>query len=120
MDVKPLTSHLSVAPQLNPEDVQRVADAGFRSIICNRPDGESADQPPAAQIGAAARIAGLGFAHVPAVAGALTEMDAEAMRAALGELPGPVLAYCRSGARAEQLAGMAGALDMGGRRRRSL
>lgn len=107
MDIKRLTARLSVAPQLKPDDVQRAAEAGFRSIICNRPDGESPDQPPAAQIEAAAHAVGMAFAHIPAVAGALTDADVALMRTALDELPGPVLAYCRSGARAEKLAEMA-------------
>ena len=111
MNFKLLTCRLSVSPQLGPQDIAAVAAAGFRAIVCNRPDGEGADQPDAAEIQAAAASAGLGFAYVPAVAGALTDANAAAMRAALGALPGPVLAYCRSGARAERLARMAGALD---------
>ena len=111
MDIKQLTPMLSVAPQLTCAQVAQAGAAGFRAILCNRPDGEGPDQPTAAEIGAAARAAGLGFAYVPAVAGALTEADAAAMRAALDSLPGPVLAYCRSGARAEKLAEMAGVLQ---------
>ena len=114
MDIKHLTPMLSVTAQLKPTNVVQAAAAGFRSIVCNRPDGESADQPTAAQIGTAARAAGMGFAYVPAIAGALTDADAIAMRNALGNLPGPVLAYCRSGARAEKLAAMAGSFDKGG------
>lgn len=110
MDIKQLTPMLSVAPQLTCAQVAQAGAAGFRAILCNRPDGEGPDQPTAAEIGAAARAAGLGFAYVPAVAGALTDSDAAAMRAVLDSLPGPVLAYCRSGARAEKLAEMAGAL----------
>ncbi|SNS55814.1 sulfide:quinone oxidoreductase [Sphingomonas laterariae] len=111
MDIKPLTPRLSVAAQLLPQDVQRIAQAGFRTIICNRPDGESADQPVAADIRAAADAAGLAFVHIPAVAGALTDADTAAMRSALDSCPAPALAYCRSGARAEALARMAGAVD---------
>ncbi|MES2272356.1 MAG: TIGR01244 family sulfur transferase [Pseudomonadota bacterium] len=107
MAIKQLTPTLSVAPQIMPADVEDLSAMGFRSILCNRPDGEGVDQPMAAQIEAAARAAGLGFAYVPAVAGALTDADAAAMRRALDSLPGPVLAYCRSGARAEKLAEMA-------------
>ncbi len=110
MDVRSLSPKLSVSPQLMPQDVQRAAQAGFKSIICNRPDGEESDQPSAADIRSAAEASGLSFAHVPAIAGALTDADARAMGAALRRLPGPVLAYCRSGSRAEKLATMAGAI----------
>lgn len=105
-----LTSGLSTSPQIHPEEIREIAVAGFRSIICNRPDAEEQGQPTAEEIGAAARAAGLGFAHVPAVSGSITDQDGRAMKRALDELPGPVLAYCRSGARSKKLAEMAGAL----------
>lgn len=70
-----------------------IAAAGFRSVICNRPDGEERGQPTADEIAQAARDAGLTFAHVPAVAGSLTDDDGAAMKRALAELPGPVLAF---------------------------
>lgn len=111
MVIKPLTPRLSVAPQLTVDDIARVARSGYRSIICNRPDEESPDQPSADDIRAAAQAAGLAFAYIPAISGALTDANASAMRSALETLPAPTLAYCRSGARAEKLAQMAGLLD---------
>ena len=83
MAIKQLTPTLSVTAQLTPADIAQAAAMGFRAILCNRPDGEGADQPTAEEMGAAARAAGLDFAYVPAVAGALTDADAIAMRAAL-------------------------------------
>ncbi|WP_340265797.1 bifunctional protein tyrosine phosphatase family protein/NAD(P)/FAD-dependent oxidoreductase [Sphingobium mellinum] len=111
MDFKQLTPCLFVGPQLRPHDMEEIVQAGFRSVICNRPDGESDDQPAAETIKAAASEAGLSFAHVPVIAGSPTEADAAAMRAALEALPTPILAYCRSGARSEKLAHMAAALE---------
>ncbi|SRR5690606_2393806 len=98
-----LSPSVSVAPQLRVEDVAVAAEYGFRAIINNRPDGESGDQPPAAEIEAAAARAGLAYRHIPAVSGSLTEGDVEAVRAALDELEGPVLAFCRSGTRSAML-----------------
>ncbi len=105
-----LTDRLSVSAQIDARDIPAIAAAGFRSIICNRPDGEEQAQPTEAEVGAAARAAGLGFAFVPALSGAVTAQDAEAMKRAINALPAPVLAYCRSGARSTRLAEMAGAL----------
>ena len=34
-------------PQIAPRDVAEIAALGFRSIMCNRPDGEALDQTPA-------------------------------------------------------------------------
>ncbi len=45
MEIKPLTTGLSVSAQIISADMQAIKDAGFRAIICNRPDGEGADQP---------------------------------------------------------------------------
>ncbi|MGI9500254.1 MAG: beta-lactamase hydrolase domain-containing protein, partial [Geminicoccaceae bacterium] len=40
-----VTENLSVSPQITTSDIEAIAAAGFRSIICNRPDGEAPDQP---------------------------------------------------------------------------
>ncbi len=103
MNSKRLTPEFSVSVQIRPEDMVVIVDQGFRSIICTRPDGEEADQPIAAEIATAAEIAGLGFAHIPVKSGAAGGNDAGKMAEALARLPKPVLAYCRSGARAEAL-----------------
>ncbi len=110
MELAKLTSRLSTSAQIRPGEVEAIAAAGFRSIICNRPDGEEQGQPSAEEIGAAARDAGLAFAHVPAASGSVTDQDGLAMKRALADLPAPALAYCRSGARSKKLAEMAGAL----------
>lgn len=103
MDTKPITEALSVAGQIAADDLAAIRDAGFRAIVCNRPDGEAADQPPFADIAAAARAAGLEARYLPVVSGQLTDEDAAAFRRLMDELPKPVLAYCRSGTRSGQL-----------------
>lgn len=103
------TPTLRISSQIVPAEVAALAASGFRSIICNRPDGEEAGQPTAAAIAAAAAAHGLFFVHIPVVSGAISESGVAAMARSLAELPGPVLAYCRSGARSEQLAAMAAA-----------
>lgn len=103
MDIKPLTAGLCVSPQILPDDMQAIKDAGFRAIICNRPDGEGADQPTFEEIAAAAKKAGLEATYLPIVAGKVTDEDANAFGKALTELPGPVLAYCRTGTRSATL-----------------
>ncbi len=54
-------------------------------------------------IEAAAKAAGLKARYIPVVAGQISDEDVAAFGAALAELPGPVLAYCRSGARSTAL-----------------
>ncbi|MBP7241283.1 TIGR01244 family sulfur transferase [Amaricoccus sp.] len=93
----------AASPQITPEDVAEIAALGYRSLMCNRPDGEEPGQAPFARISAAAQAAGLAVAHVPVVSGRITAADVEAFRTALAELPAPVFAYCRSGGRCQNL-----------------
>ena len=103
MEIKQLTNDLSVGAQLRPGDVEAVKAAGFRSIICNRPDGEAADQPSFEEIKSAAEEQGIATRFLPVVSGKVSDEDAEAFGKALGEMPLPVLAYCRSGTRCTTL-----------------
>ena len=103
MQTKSLTGALSVAGQIASIDIVDIARAGFKSIICNRPDGESADQPGFAEIEAAATAAGLTAAYLPIVAGKAIEGEAATFGTLVDSLPKPVLAYCRTGTRSTTL-----------------
>jgi sulfide:quinone oxidoreductase len=103
MTITEITPDYSVAAQLGVEDVAEAKRLGFRAILDNRPDGEAPGQPDAAAIRAEAERQGLAFAHVPVVSGAITAEDVQDFAAALDALPGPVLAYCRSGTRSRNL-----------------
>lgn len=107
MDITKLGERLSVSPQIEPSDLAELAKMGFRSVICNRPDGEEQDQPTAAAIEAEARRHGMEFVHLPVRSGAVTQDNASDMRKALLALPTPIVAYCRSGARSTRLFEMA-------------
>ena len=103
MDIKKITDDISVTAQIAASDMPALAAAGFRSIICNRPDGEQTGQTPYAEIAAAAMAQGLAVRHVPVVSGAISPDDVAAFKRAIAELPAPVFAYCRSGARCTNL-----------------
>ncbi len=103
MDLKAIDKGLSVSPQISPADVAEISKRGFRSIICNRPDGEGADQPTFAEIEKAAKKAGLEARYLPVVSGRVQDEDAEKFGEALAELPKPVFAYCRTGTRSATL-----------------
>ncbi|NBW24524.1 MAG: TIGR01244 family phosphatase [Betaproteobacteria bacterium] len=99
MDIKALTPNLSVSPQILASELQAVADAGFKAVICNRPDGEGADQPSFDEIAQAAAALGLQVSYLPAETGKVRDEDGKAFGTLLSTLPGPVLAYCRTGMR---------------------
>jgi uncharacterized protein (TIGR01244 family) len=103
MDYRKISDDYAVTGQIEATDIDAIKAAGYRSIICNRPDDEQPGQPSAAEIAAAAAAAEIVFRHVPVISGQMTEADVMAMAAALDEIPGPVFAYCRSGARSTNI-----------------
>ena len=103
MQTKKITSAVSVAEQISAADVGEIAAQGFRSIICNRPDGEAGDQPTFAEIEAAAKASGILATYQPVISGKVMDEDAVAFGKLVEELPKPVLAYCRTGTRCATL-----------------
>ena len=104
LPLQALTPDVCVAPQLSPEAMAEVAAAGFRSVVNNRPDFEGGpDQPTSAQIEAAATAAGLAYAHLPVQGGYQSPEEIAQFADLLAELPRPLLAFCRSGARSTKL-----------------
>jgi uncharacterized protein (TIGR01244 family) len=95
-----LTPDFAVAGELTEANIAELAAAGFKSILANRPDGEAATQLSAARTQELAAAAGMRFHFLPLrMMDVLDPATSAAMRAALSTLPGPVLAFCRSGTR---------------------
>jgi sulfide:quinone oxidoreductase len=99
MTTHPLSDELSVSAQIAAADLPALRDAGFRAVICNRPDGEGADQPLFNEIERAALAQGLQVRYLPAESGKVSDEQGQAFGALMAELPKPVLAYCRTGMR---------------------
>lgn len=104
IQVQQLSPDVCVAPQLGPEMMAAVAQAGFKSVINNRPDFEGGpSQPTNASIEAAAKAAGLAYAFLPVASGYQSPEEIARFAELLAELPHPVLAFCRSGTRSGKL-----------------
>jgi len=102
--VQQLSADVCVAAQLDPGAMAWAAQAGFKSVINNRPDFEGgADQPTSAAIEAAAVAAGLRYAYLPVAPAVQTPAEIARFAELLTELPKPVLAFCRSGTRSGKL-----------------
>ncbi len=98
-----LTERVFVSPQISLAQVAEAAAQGVKLIINNRPDDESDDQVPGAEIEAATRMAGMEYVAIPVTHAGFSEWQMEGMAKALSETSGPVLAYCRSGTRSTLL-----------------
>src|SRR3546814_10386171 len=73
----------------------RISD--WSSDVC------SSDLPDWATIEQAASEAGMEARHIPVTPGAIRDDDAARFRAALDGLPGPTVAFCRTGTRSAML-----------------
>lgn len=99
MDIKPLSPDYAVSPQIAPDDAQAIMAAGYRTVICNRPDPEIPPQVHASELRKAIEAAGMRFVENPIISGGLSYDNLSAQQTAMTESDGPVLAYCASGNR---------------------
>ena len=97
MTLRPLSSQVFAARQINQQDLEDARQRGVALVINNRLDGEDPDQPSSAEMEERVRAAGLDYAWVP-VAGRPTQADADALVGLLAD-GRSALIYCRSGMR---------------------
>ena len=112
MDIRPLTPDYAVSPQIAVEDIPAIAEAGYKTIICNRPDAEVPPSHQAAAVGAAAEAAGLTYVVIPVTHQGLNMEMIDSQKAAMDASDGPVLAYCASGTRSSIVWSFSQAKDM--------
>lgn len=104
LPIRPIADDVCVAPQLTPDAMAELARLGFKSVVNNRPDFEHGpDQPANAEVAAAAEAAGLIYRHLPVAGAWQSPEQIAAFAQLLAELPRPLLAFCRSGARSTRL-----------------
>jgi uncharacterized protein (TIGR01244 family) len=103
MNVYKLTETLAVAGQITPEMVPQIAEAGYRVLINNRPDGEEPGQPGSAEIAAVAEASGLEYHHFPVTAMNFPGPDIDQIADFFDDEQRPVFAFCRTGTRCTNL-----------------
>ncbi len=108
MNIKQLSDSFSVSPQVLVADIPAVAEMGFRTIICNRPDGEGPDQPTFVELADIAQRHGIQVHYLPVASGKVSDADVSAFGECLQNTPQPVLAYCRTGTRSATLWALSG------------
>ncbi|MET0383819.1 MAG: TIGR01244 family sulfur transferase [Burkholderiaceae bacterium] len=104
LPLRQIADGVFAAPQLDEAAMAELARLGFKSVVNNRPDFEHGpDQPASARIEAAAKTVGIEYRHLPVAGGYQSPEEIAAFRTLVAELPHPMLAFCRSGARSTQL-----------------
>ncbi|SEO71139.1 beta-lactamase hydrolase domain-containing protein [Nitrosovibrio sp. Nv6] len=105
--MKPLTTidnNFSTSPQISTEDLIEIKAAGFKSVICNRPDNEDGGTHPDHNLlESEAKKLGLEFGYLPVVPGQINDAHVAQFKMLVSELPGPILGYCRLGMRSKTL-----------------
>ena len=99
MHINQLSPDYSVAPQIAIKDVATILNAGFKSVICNRPDQENPVPCQIEAIKTAVLAVGLEFAENVFDSYSFGSDKVERQTELLKQLPSPVLAYCASGNR---------------------
>lgn len=104
IDIKHISARFSSCPQLTVEQASEAIEAGFRTIINCRPDGEGgAEQPSSEDIRQIVEAHGGKYVHIPVVPGQLTQAQVDELAGVLPELPVPILGFCKGGTRAANL-----------------
>ena len=111
MDIRQITPRFFASPQIDPEDMTAIASAGFKMILCNRPDAEVPPSHQSAAIETAAREAGLAFEIQPLTHQTMTPDVIANNCALIDSADGMVLAYCASGTRSTIAWALAAAQD---------
>ena len=99
MNISRIADNYAVAAQILPDELDEIAAAGFRAVICNRPDGEEPGQPTVGAISAECERVGISFHHIPVSGMPIPDEAIQEQRRIINECDGPVLGYCRSGQR---------------------
>lgn len=103
MQLKQVNAEFWVADQITVPDIEQIASRGIKTIFCNRPDGEGADQPNVIEIEQALQPYGIQIQYLPVVSGKVTDAQAEEFKQLYTQAQKPLLAYCRSGTRSMTL-----------------
>lgn len=99
-----IDDNFSFSPQIDEKDLPDIKAAGFKSIICNRPDNEDGGSHPDHDLlKAAANKLGLEFAYLPVIPGQINDTNIADFKAIVSQLAVPTVGYCRLGIRSKIL-----------------
>lgn len=112
-----ITKHseaFSSCPQISPDDIAEIKSLGFKTIINARPDQEGGNSQPASEsIKAIVEKAGLKYIHIPVVPNNIGADAIQACAHFLNNAPTPILGFCKTGMRANNLYQSAQKLNAG-------
>ncbi|MET3589604.1 uncharacterized protein (TIGR01244 family) [Bartonella silvatica] len=103
MQLQQIDPDIFISAQISVDNIKTLAEAGFKTIICNRPDQEDPQQPDFSVIETTAHEYGIKAYHIPIVPPVIKPSDIETMKTVLKTASMPLLAYCHHGTRSKHL-----------------
>ncbi|UNU73967.1 TIGR01244 family phosphatase [Moraxella nasovis] len=103
---------ITISGQITPEDVEKLAKMGVKTLINNRPDGEAADQPTSSQIEAAAHAHGIAYKQIAFSGGMLDMNHVEDFADFFNSTERPLHIFCRTGNRSSTILAAARERDL--------
>ncbi|WP_273719021.1 MULTISPECIES: TIGR01244 family sulfur transferase [Bartonella] len=103
MNLQQIDPDIFIGAQISIENIKTLAEAGFKTIICNRPDHEEAHQPDFSNIKMVANNYGIKAYYIPISPPTIEKSDVETMQTILKTASLPLLAYCHHGTRSLHL-----------------
>lgn len=109
-----LTNDISIADQLNADDIGALKSSGIATIIDVRPDREVADRQVSTAMAGYVQDNQMKFLYVPIIRDDISGPTVESLASAIASSPKPVLIYCRIGRRAARTWALVEASRAGG------
>lgn len=101
MPIQSIDQRFSVTGQISLDDLEKIAQSCFKTVVNFRPDGEGGDtQPTSAALAAKAAALGLAYAYIPVIPNQIQPAQVATLGAIFDQHPQPVLGFCRTGNRA--------------------
>lgn len=103
IQINKIDDHISVATQLECEEIIALKEKGFKTILNNRPDNEVPNQPTSLSLEEEAKRLGLAYISLPVIGTDITDEQVNAFDTIVENADGPILAFCRTGTRCAAL-----------------
>lgn len=98
-----ISENLTIYKQIYPNQCQKIATLGYRSVINIRPDFEMEAQPSSADLAAATKDADLEYCYLPFDEERLSLTTIQKFAEFYNHCSKPVMLFCGSGTRAKLL-----------------
>lgn len=104
MQINPVSAQFSTTAQITVEDIESIAQQGFKTIVNFRPDNEGGEtQPKSADLAAKAKSLGLAYAYIPVIPNQIQPEQVSELAKIIATEATPILGFCRTGNRANNV-----------------